>query len=93
MNDEISYRQTYEGLLRAVKKLGFPDDFGKAVAKNLGSEKCMYRMTVYLENVKPHTPEEVVDEMLAIMEDRNRWAAKKEAEDINGRYNKFLNRK
>lgn len=53
----------------------------------------MHRMTEYLVKVKPRSPELVADEMLAIMEDRNRWAAKKEAEDINSKYNEFLNRK
>lgn len=93
MNNNASYMETYTKLLIASAKLGFPEEFGKLIAKNLGSEKAMNRMTEYLVKVKPRSPELVADEMLAIMEDRNRWAAKKEAEDINSKYNEFLNRK
>lgn len=93
MNSDTSYSymRTYDGLVSEVKRLGFPEDFGRMIAKNLGSPKAMYRMTVYLENVRPHSGEEIADEMLAIMEDRNRWAKKKEAEEINSRYNEYLN--
>ena len=34
--------------------------------------------------------EEIADEMLAIMEDRNRWIQKKEAEYYNAKYNEML---
>ncbi len=35
-----------------------PEESGKVIAKNLGSEKAMRRMTVYLYEEKPRTVEE-----------------------------------
>ena len=57
---------------------------------NLGSEKTMRRMTAYLHNAKPRSAEEIADEMLAIMSDRERWTKKKEAEEANAKYNELL---
>ena len=67
-----------------------PEEFGKAIAKNLGSKKTMRRMTAYLYTAKPRSAEEIADEMLAIMSDRKRWIQKKEAEEANARYNELL---
>ena len=51
----------------------------------------MRRMTAYLKNAKPRSAEEIADEMLAIMSDREQWIAKKEAEEANARYTQLLN--
>lgn len=64
-------------LVDAVKDLGFPEELGEAVAKNLGSPKAMKRMTAYLENVRPQSAELVVDGMLAICSDISAWKNKK----------------
>ena len=48
-------------------------------------------MTVYLTEVKPATPELVVDEMLAICSDIESWRTKKESLEANARYNEVLN--
>ena len=50
----------------------------------------MSRMIRYLRNANPRSAEEIADEMLAIMEDRNRWVQKKEAEYYNAKYNEML---
>ncbi len=91
MNDRYLWNKTYENLINVVKKLGYPEELGKEIAKNLGSEKAMGKMIGYLENVKPQKPEDIVDEMLAIMEDRKRWIDKKESEYYNSKYNDYLN--
>jgi len=70
--------------------MGYPREFGAAIADNLGSEKTMSRMTGYLRQAKPASAEEIADEMLAIMEDRNRWISKKETEYYNSKYNEML---
>jgi len=80
-----------DSLMRAIKSLGFPEELGEAVAKNLGSPKAMNRMTVYLVNVQPKTPELVVDEMLAILSDIEAWRTKKDSIEANARYNEVLN--
>ncbi len=79
-----------EELIRTLERMGYPEEFGIAVANNLGSEKTMSRMTGYLRHAKPSSAEEIADEMLAIMEDRARWVRKKEAEYYNTRYNEML---
>ncbi|MBO6165911.1 MAG: hypothetical protein J6O17_06055 [Eubacterium sp.] len=79
-----------DNLMTAVKSLGFPDELGEAIVKNLGSPKAMDRMTSYLVNVKPTTPELVVDEMLAICSEIEAWRTKKDSEDANAKYNEML---
>ena len=92
MSAPESWKEAYRELVETIERMGYPLDFGKAIAKNLGSEKTMRRMTAYLHNAKPRSAEEIADEMLAIMSDRERWIAKKEAEAANARYNEILNR-
>ncbi len=77
-------------LVSAIKGLGFPEELGNEVAKNLGSPKAMNRMCSYLYNVKPQKAELIVDEMLAIRSDIQRWKEKKEVEATNAWYNEFL---
>ena len=47
-------------------------------------------MCSYLYNVKPQKAELIVDEMLAIRSDIQRWKEKKEVEAANAWYNEFL---
>ena len=77
-------------LVETIMKMGYPEAFGRAVAENLGSEKTMRRMTAYLHYARPKSAEEIADEMLAIMEDRNSWIQKKEAQYYNSKYNELL---
>ncbi len=92
MSAPESWKAAYRDLIAAIVRMGYPEEFGKAIAKNLGSEKTMRRMTAYLKNAKPRSAEEIADEMLAIMSDRERWIEKKESERANARYNEMLNR-
>ncbi len=87
---QAEWAREKELLVAAVAKLGFPQELGEQVAKQLGSPKAMHRMTVYLYNVKPQTAELVVDEMLAICAEIEAWRSKKEAEEANARYNEML---
>ena len=90
MSAPESWREAYRELLEAIVRMGYPEEFGKAIARNLGSEKTMRRMTAYLYSARPRSAEEIADEMLAIMSDRERWIRKKEAEEANARYNELL---
>lgn len=90
MSAPESWKEAYRELIGTVVRLGYPEEFGKVIAKNLGSEKTMRRMTSYLYSAKPRSAEEIADEMLAIMSDRERWIAKKEAEEANAAYNRLL---
>lgn len=91
MSAPESWKAACRELIETIVRMGYPEDFGKAIARNLGSEKTMRRMTAYLFSAKPRSAEEIADEMLAIMSDRERWIQKKKAEQANARYNEILN--
>jgi len=88
---ESEWSAAKDRLVQAVVKLGFRKDLGEAVARNLGSPKAMERMISYLINVKPHSEELLVDEMLAICSEIDAWREKKASEQANVRYNEILN--
>ncbi len=77
-------------LVLAITGLGFPEALGEGIAKQLGSPKAMERMMAYLYNEKPRSEELIVDEMLAICSDIERWREKKASEEANARYNDYL---
>ena len=72
MSAPESWKEAYRELIGTIVKMGYPEEFGQVIAKNLGSEKTMRRMTAYLHSAKPRSAEEIADEMLAIMSDRER---------------------
>ena len=76
MSAPESWKAAYKELIDTITRMGYPEEFGKAIAKNLA---------------RPRSAEEIADEMLAIMSDRERWIRKKEAEEANARYNEYLN--
>ena len=88
---ESEWSAAKDRLVQAVVKLGFRKDLGEAVARNLGSPKAMERMISYLVNVKPHSEELLVDEMLAICSEIDAWREKKASEQANAQYNEILN--
>ena len=90
MSAPESWKAAYRELIETLVRMGYPEELGRAIAKNLGSEKTMLRMTAYLCSAKPRSAEEIVDEMLAIMSDRERWIQKKKAQEANARYNELL---
>jgi len=77
-------------LLNTISDLGFPEDLGNAIVKNLGSPKAMDRMTGYLRIAKPKTAELIVDEMLAIMSEIKAWREKKSSQEANAAYNEMM---
>ena len=89
-DNQREWMRTKEQLVSAVRELGFPEELGNQVAKQLGSPKAMNRMLSYLYNVKPRSAELIVDEMLAICSDIDRWKDKKASEEANARYNEIL---
>ena len=89
-DNQREWTRAKEQLVSAVKQLGFPEELGDQIAKQLGSPKAMNRMLTYLYNVKPRSAELIVDEMLAICSDVDRWKDKKAAEEANARYNEIL---
>ena len=82
--------QIRSDLIRTLVCMGYPEEFGNAIADNLRTEKTMSRMIGYLNQAHPKSADEIADEMLAIMEDRERWIQKKTAEYYNSKYNELL---
>lgn len=82
----------YEDLLAAVTAIGYPQDLATVLADELRGEKSMRRMAAYLRAARPKTMEEIADEMLAIIEQRDAWVKKKITERAQSSFNEFLNR-
>lgn len=81
---EISIR-LYEYML----KKGYPEPFCDEVTKNLNTDFTAKRMIGYLSHYEKLSLEDVADEMLAILSDRNRIMQKKEMERTNIAYNEM----
>ena len=82
----------YNDLLAAVIALGYPQDLAMVLADELRGEKSMRRMAAYLRAARPETMEEIADEMIAIIEQRDAWVNKKITERAQSSFNEFLNR-
>lgn len=69
---------------------GYPEDFCLQVTLNLNTDWTARRMMGYLSHYKKLPLEEIADEMLSILSDRNRIMEKKDLEEINSKWNVFL---
>ncbi|MCD8082326.1 MAG: hypothetical protein LUE86_02075 [Clostridiales bacterium] len=72
---------------------GYEEPFCDLVTKNLNTDFTAKRMIGYLSHYSRLPEVEIVDEMLAILSDRNRIIQKKQAEQSNAKYNEYLNRR
>ena len=91
-NDRSPRSDAYEDLLAAVTAIGYPQDLATVLADELRGEKSMRRMAAYLRVARPKTMEEIADEMIAIVEQRDAWVKKKITERAQSSFNEFLNR-
>ena len=91
MENKVIWSRTRDELVSAVCALGYPAEFGGMIAEHIGSPAGMERMISYLKYVRPEKPELIVDEMLSIKSDIDRWREKKECERANSVYNEVLN--
>lgn len=77
-------------LYYALKEKGYPDDFCREIAyKQMNTDYTATRMLGYLYRVSNPRPEDVVDEMLAILSDRNAIIQKKELEHAQATINRI----
>ena len=72
-------------------KRGYPQEFCEQITLNLNTDWTAQRMIGYLSHYKKLPMEEIVDEMLAIIIDRNRIMQKHQLEETNAKWNEFLN--
>ena len=89
-NYQNEWNRSRDALVDAVVRLGFPEELGNEIVKNLGSPKAMNRMIAYLNNVKPKKAELIVDEMLAIRSEIEAWREKKESQKATARFNEMM---
>ena len=77
-------------LYKMLLSRGYPESFCDLVTKNLNTVFTASRMIGYLCHYSDLPPEEIADEMLAILSDRNRIMQKKELESNNVEWNRIL---
>ena len=77
-------------LYHIMLERGYPEEFCDQVTKNLNTDWTAQRMIGYLSHYKKLPMEEIADEMLAILSDRNRIMQKKHLESANASWNEYL---
>ena len=90
--DAQERREARQRLLDAVRAIGFPEEFGDLLADELRGPWSMNRMTGYLLGERPRSIEQIADELLAIVEQRDRIAEQKRSEHANASITAFYNR-
>lgn len=79
-----------EDLYRVLVEKGFHEDLCKEIAyRQMNTDYTAMRMLGYLYRISEPTEEQVVDEMLAILSDRNAIVQKKEMERTQAALNKI----
>ena len=79
-------------LFRALQAKGYPEDFCRELAyRQLNTDYTATRMLGYLYRVSQPRIEDVVDEMLAIISDRDRLIEKHELERAQAKINRIYN--
>lgn len=77
-------------LYKLMLERGYPEEFCDIIAKNLNTDFTAQRMIGYLYHYDHPPVEEIADEMISILSDRNQIMEKKELEEVNARWNDFL---
>ena len=70
---------------------GYPEEFCDLITKNLNTDFTAKRMIGYLSHYSNLPEVEIVDEMLAILSDRNAIMCKKEMEHAQAKINELYN--
>lgn len=79
-------------LYHMMLERGYPEPFCDEVTRNLNTDWTARRMIGYLSHYQNPRPEDVADELLAILSDRSRIMDKKASEEANVRWNEMTNR-
>ena len=69
---------------------GYSEQFSDLITKNLNTDFTAGRMIGYLSHYASLPEVEVVDEMLAILSDRNQIMKKKDMEATNAKWNQIM---
>ncbi len=92
MTRDDAWLRAYAQLEDAVVRQGYPEEFAQVLAGELRSEHAMLRLASYIRNARPTSPEQIADEMLTIVADRNLWVEKKMSEQAQASITAFYNR-
>ena len=82
--------ETSMELYQLMLRRGYPEEFCDIVTKNLNTDFTAKRMIGYLSHYQQPPLEEIADEMLSILSDRNRIMQKKDMEKVNESWNNYL---
>jgi hypothetical protein len=85
-----SRSETSMELYQLMLRRGYREEFCDIVTKNLNTDFTAKRMIGYLSHYQHPTLEEIADEMLAILNDRNRIMQKRDLEKINESWNNYM---
>ena len=77
-------------LYKLMLERGYPEEFCDIITKNLNTDFTAQRMIGYLYHYDHPPVDEIADEMISILSDRNQIMEKKELEEVNARWNDFL---
>ena len=77
-------------LYKLMLERGYPEEFCDIITKNLNTDFTAQRMIGYLYHYDHPPVEEIADEMISILSDRNQILENKELEEVNARWNDFL---
>lgn len=69
---------------------GYSEQFSELIARNLNTDFTAGRMIGYLSHYAELPEAEIVDEMLAILSDRNHIMQKKNMEATNAKWNEMM---
>ncbi len=87
---DSSVKERSNELFRALQETGFPEDFCREIAyKRINTDYTATRMLGYLYRYTEPRIEDVVDEMLAILSDRDMLVRKHELEQTQAKLNKI----
>ena len=79
-----------ERLIRSLARMGYPEQFAAELIKLLQTDYTIHRLNGYLYQAQNPSIEDIVDEALAILEDRDRIIRKKKSEYYNSRINEYM---
>ena len=77
-------------LYNILLRRGYLEPFCDEVSKNLNTDWTAQCLSRYLSHYQKLKMEDVADEVLAILSDRNRIMDKKETEAANARWNEMM---
>ena len=77
-------------LYKLMLERGYPEEFCDIITKNLNTDFTAQRMIGYLYHYDHPPVEEIADEMISILSDRNQIMEKKELEEVNARWNDWV---